>query len=248
MQLIVLGCYSPYPPADGACSGYLLQNENLNCMLDCGHGTFAQLQKYINFRELHTLIITHFHPDHYADIHALRQAFLGAFRDGSRKDPLIVYAPSKPEVHYEELSSWRDVFITIPLEEAMLRENKFGNIGFNFFPTNHPMPCFGVRVNMGKKIFTYTSDTAWASDLIEQCQDSNILLAEASLRETDMSYASKGHLTAKQAGLLAQKSAAKKLILTHLWPEYNLNQLKREAEVSFDGPVELAQMGKVYSI
>lgn len=248
MQLTVLGCYSPYAPANGACNGYLVQNDGLNFMLDCGHGAFAQLQKYINFRELHALIISHFHPDHYADIHAIRHAFQGALRDGSRTNPLIVYAPSEPHAICEEINSWKEVFVTIPLEDAMLRENKFGDLKFGFFPTNHPMPCFGVTVNTKTEKFTYTSDTAWALDIIEQCAGSDVVLVEASLREVDIAYTNKGHLTAKQAGLLAQKSQAKKLILTHLWPEYNFNQLIREAEVSFDGPVELAEMGKMFII
>lgn len=248
MQLTILGCYAPYAPAHGACSSYLVQSDDLNFMLDCGHGAFAQLQKHINYRDLHALVISHFHPDHYADLHAVRHAFAGAIRDGSRTDPLIVYAPSEPQKNYEEINSWRDVFITIPLEDAMLRENKFGNLNFDFFPTNHPMPCFGVTVNTTMGRFTYTSDTAWSSDIVKQCQGSNVILAEASLREADIAYTNKGHLTASQAGILAQKALAKKLILTHFWPEYNLNQLKREAEASFDGPVELAEMGKIFEI
>ena len=132
MKLTVLGCYGPYAPAAGACSGYLLQNDGFNLMLDCGHGAFAYLQKYINFRELHALVISHFHPDHYADIYAVRHALVGAFQDGSRKDPLVVYMPLEPKSIFDEISSWRDVFITIPLEDAMLRRNKFGTLIVDF--------------------------------------------------------------------------------------------------------------------
>lgn len=248
MQVTVLGCYSPYAPAQGACSGYLIQSDGLNLMLDCGNGSFAQLQRHLDFRELHALVISHFHPDHYGDIHGIRHAFSGAIRDGSRSNPLIVYAPKKPGEIFEEITSWRDVFATIPLEDAMLRENRFGNIKLNFFPTNHPMPCFGTRITSGRKSFTYTSDTAWLPALIDQCRESDLILAEASLLDVDQEYTTKGHLTAQQAGLLAQKAQGKRLILTHFWPEYNLKQLQREAEVSFDGPVELAKMGKTFTI
>ncbi|NLT94090.1 MAG: MBL fold metallo-hydrolase [Clostridia bacterium] len=248
MQLTVLGCYGPYAPAGGACSSYLVQNEGFNLMLDCGHGAFSYLQKFINFRELHALVISHFHPDHYADIYAVRQAFSGAFQDGSRTNPLIVYAPMEPKPFFEEISSWRQEFITIPLEDAMLRRNKFGNLKVDFFPTNHPMPCFGVSASVGTCKLTYTADTAWSLDIVEQCADSSLVLAEASLREADMAYTKKGHLTAGQAGSLAQRAKAKKLVLTHFWPEYNPFQLKREAEVTFDGPVELAEMGKTFIV
>jgi len=248
MQLTILGCYAPYAPALGACSGYLVQNDGLNIMLDCGHGTFAQLQSYVDFRKLHALFISHFHPDHYVDVYAIRHAFSGALRDGTRMDPLIVYAPSEPQSIFDEISNWRDVFITIPLEDAMLRENRLGNVDLSFFRTTHPMPCFGVKISSEGKKFTYTSDTAWTNSLVSQCLDTNIILAESSLMEKDIDHTNKGHMTAKQSGLLAQKALTEKLILTHFWPEYNLNQLKREAETSFDGLVELAQMGKVFKI
>jgi ribonuclease BN (tRNA processing enzyme) len=246
LKLTILGCYAPYAPKEGACNSYLIQSDNLNIMVDCGHGAFAQLQRYINFRDVHTLVITHFHPDHYADIHAVRHAFSGALRDGSRTDPLIVYAPSEPALIFEEINNWRDVFITIPIEDAIHRENKFGLVRLNFFPTSHPMPTFGVKIIKDDKVFTYTSDTALNNNLVDECMGSKIILAEASLRDTDIAYTNKGHMTAKQAGLLAQKVYAEKLILTHFWPEYNLHQLKREAEVSFDGNVNLAEMGKTF--
>ncbi|MFZ5942764.1 MAG: MBL fold metallo-hydrolase [Bacillota bacterium] len=243
MKITILGCYAPYAPAGGACSGYLFQMENFNLMVDCGHGAFAQLQNHINFRELHTLVITHFHPDHYADIHAARHAFAGAIRDGSRSDPLIVYAPTEPSHIYQEISQWRDVFITIPLEDAMLRKNKFGRVKVDFFPTEHTLPTFGTRIIDGNKVVVYTSDTAWTTNLADECQGSNILITEASLREADIAHTIKGHMTAQQAGLLAQKSDSGRLLLTHFWPEYNLYQLKREAEVNYEGEVELAQVG-----
>ncbi|MFZ7102276.1 MAG: MBL fold metallo-hydrolase [Peptococcaceae bacterium] len=248
MQITILGCYAPYAPAGGACSGYLIQSNNFNIMLDCGHGAFAQLQKHLDFRKLHALVITHFHPDHYADIHAVRHGFMGAMRDGSRKEPLIVYVPSQPDQVFDEINGWRDVFITIPLEDAMLRDNKFTNVRLNFFPTSHPLPTFGVKINSNNKKLTYTADTAWTSQLVEECRDSNMVIAEASLREADIVHTNKGHMTASQAGKLAQMARAERVSLTHFWPEYNLNQLRREAEVSFEGEVELAEMNKIFTI
>lgn len=248
MHLTILGCFSPYAPANGACSGYLIQKDGLNIMLDCGHGAFAQLQRYINFRHLNALIISHFHPDHYADIHAIRHAISGAMRDGSRTERLIVYCPTEPKKNFEEISGWQDVFMTIPLEEAVQQEKVFGKINLEFFPTNHSITCFGVSLVADGKKITYTSDTAWAPEIVQYSSASDVILAEASLREVDIAYTSKGHLTAGQAATIAQMARAKSLILTHLWPEYNLIQLKREAEANFDGPVELAEMGKVFNV
>ena len=55
-------------------------------------------------------------------------------------------------------------------------------------------------------------------------------------------------MTAKQAGMLGRDALVKRLVITHFWPEFNLYQLQREAEVGFEGPVEFAEMGKVFQI
>lgn len=248
MKITILGCYGPYAPAEGACSGYLIQSEDLNIMLDCGHGTFAQLQKHLDFRKLDALAITHFHPDHYADIHALRHGFLGAMKDGSREKPLPVYIPTQPLAVFEEINKWQDVFTVIPLEEGMTKEHKIGKMELIFFPTSHPLPTFGIRISSANRIMSYTADTAWTRQLVLNCKGSNVVLAEASLREADIAYTTKGHMTASQAGKLAQMADAEKLILTHFWPQYNLNQLQREAEIGFEGVIELAQMEKVFQV
>jgi len=43
MQLALLGCYGPYPPAGGACSGYLVSEDGYNLLLDCGNGVMSRL-------------------------------------------------------------------------------------------------------------------------------------------------------------------------------------------------------------
>ena len=248
LKLTILGCYGPYAPKDGACSGYLIESQNIKLMLDCGHGAFAQLQKFINFRDLHCLVISHFHPDHYGDIHGIRHAFKGSIRDGSRQNPLVVYAPSNPAHLFEEISSWVDTFVVIPIEDTLSKTNPVGDLKIRFFPTNHPLVTYGVQAEFKNKTITYTSDTGWDSALIDICWQSDLLLTEASLRNVDIAFADKGHMTAKQAGILGQKSQAKKLVITHFWPEFNLYQLKREAEVGYEAQVDLAQMGKTFIV
>ena len=46
VELTILGNYGPYATAQGACSGYLLNADGFQIMLDCGNGSFSKLQKY----------------------------------------------------------------------------------------------------------------------------------------------------------------------------------------------------------
>ena len=63
MELTVLGCSGSYGshPA-GPCSGYLLREGDTAIWLDCGNGTFPNLQQHIDPAELSAVVITHEHP------------------------------------------------------------------------------------------------------------------------------------------------------------------------------------------
>lgn len=118
VELTVLGNYGPYPAAQGACSGYLLNVNGFYIMLDCGNGSFSKLQKYADYTKLGILFLSHLHPDHYCDIYCLRQALKYQMREGIRKDPLFVYLPEGPEEIAAQIRQWDDVFTVVSLEEA----------------------------------------------------------------------------------------------------------------------------------
>jgi ribonuclease BN (tRNA processing enzyme) len=55
-----------------------------------------------------------------------------------------------------------------------------------------------------------------------------------------------GHMTAAQAGQLAARAGASRLLLTHLLAGVAAEDLLRNAETSFPGPVRLASEGYVF--
>jgi len=247
VDLTVLGSYGPYATAQGACSGYLLNVDGFQIMLDCGNGTFSKLQKYGDYSKLGVLFVSHLHPDHYCDIYCLRQALKYQMKAGLRKEPLYVYLPEGPAHLVEEFQQWDDVFTVVSLAEASAAVNDFNLFQLRFFPVQHQVPAYGVQFSVGDaRLLTYTGDTGWFSALEQYCANSAFLLAEASLREFELAERGDAHMTARQAALLAQNSDAQCLILTHFFPEANLHQLQREAEQLFDRRIYLASSGKKY--
>lgn len=247
VELTVLGNYGPYATAQGACSGYLLNIDGFQIMLDCGNGSFSKLQKYTDYTQLGILVLSHLHPDHYCDIYCMRQALRYQMQEGKRKEPLFVYLPEGPEELVNEIKQWDDVFTVVCLTEAKCALNDFNLFQLGFFSVQHQIPAYGVQFNIGQeRLFTYTGDTGWFPALEEYCQNSHFLLAEASLREYELAKLGANHMTARQAATLAQNSGAKNLILTHFFPEANLHQLQREAEQNFDGKIYMSATGKKY--
>jgi ribonuclease BN (tRNA processing enzyme) len=57
-----------------------------------------------------------------------------------------------------------------------------------------------------------------------------------------------GHMNGEQAGEVARRAGAQRLLLTHVgpWPERNAENLRRARE-RFGGEVELVEAGAAYS-
>ena len=247
VELTILGNYGAYAPVNGACSGYLLNIDGYQIMLECGNGAFSKALKYTDASKLGMVIISHLHPDHYSDLYCLRQALKYQMREGLRTEPVILYLPEGPEHLMTEFKSWDDVFMVVELKDAQQAVNDFGLFQLAFFSVQHQIPTYGVQVFVsGEKVLTYTSDTGWYPYLETSCRDSRYILAEASLKEYELAERGDTHMTARQAAVLAQNSGTQNLILTHFFPEYNLNQIRREAEAHFDGKLYMSATGKKY--
>jgi ribonuclease BN (tRNA processing enzyme) len=93
----------------------------------------------------------------------------------------------------------------------------------------------------------YTGDTGWNDSLTGFAEGCDLLLCEASLFNKFKGRV-EGHLTAGEAGLIAEKAAVKQLVLCH-FPHYGIiADLIREAEEVYSGKVEPAEPGSVYDL
>lgn len=92
-----------------------------------------------------------------------------------------------------------------------------------------------TRVVKGKKI-TYVADTKYCSNAIKLADDSDLLISEAVYTEKLKDKAEEyRHLTAKEAGMIANQSNSKRLILTHFSQRYKTTQdIENEARDIFD--------------
>ncbi|MFZ5642020.1 MAG: MBL fold metallo-hydrolase [Bacillota bacterium] len=250
MRITVLGCWAPYPKAGGACSGYVLQDGAANVVIDMGNGSFSNLCQRFNFRTVRAVILTHLHPDHCADIECLRHALEGAMRDGSHKQgPVPLLLPKEPAevagaIGGKSQKAFQKIFIEdLPLEEVppgiKARVYNVGPVRYYLLPGQHSLPSYSVGVE-GSGYLVYTGDTAPTEDLALFAEKADILLCEASGYDTDQDYLRGVHMTARQAGELARKARAKELIITHFYPEYDLEKLRAEAAEGYKNNVEIA--------
>ena len=64
----VLGKSPSWQDADGACTGYLVEEAGVRLLLDCGSGVFAKLRGAVDYHAVDAVLITHLHADHFLDL------------------------------------------------------------------------------------------------------------------------------------------------------------------------------------
>lgn len=90
----------------------------------------------------------------------------------------------------------------------------------------------------GRKI-TYISDTSYCKNCIRLAENADLVISEASfaskLKDKAEQYK---HLTAKEAGLIANQANAKKLVLTHISQRYKTSEeVEEDARSVFDNVI-----------
>jgi ribonuclease BN (tRNA processing enzyme) len=234
VELTVLGCSGSYgSPAGGACSGYLVRAGTSVLWIDCGNGSFANLQQHVNPADLTAVVITHVHPDHCVDLYGLH--VMNTY--GLERTGLPVYAAEGVEQGLQGLvGTWDDTFDWRLVADGDRAEVDGANLRFS--RTAHPPPTVAVEVEHDGKRLVYSSDTgaAWSCEVFGTGAD--LVLCEATYQHDDIRAPI--HLSARQAGEMARAARARNLMLTHLWPTIDPIASVEEGSEAFGNPVVLA--------
>lgn len=247
MRITVLGAGAAYARAGGACAGFLVQHDAVNVWLDAGNGSFSNLQKHLHHRDVDALVLSHNHADHLSD--AL--PFMYALGFDPIDEPKVVPLYATTDVVKALSGSLGDVSRSIFEKVFDIRSVsdpfEVGTLAFEPFRTKHPPPTWGFRITNNDRTAVYTADTAWFDELPELCRGADLLICEATFVE-GAEASPDIHLWATEAGRVAQEAEAKKLVLTHVWPTFDVEQAVHEASTAYSGPIEAAAEGKVYHL
>ena len=206
MDLTVLGCSGSYgAPGGGACSGYLVRAGGTAVWIDCGNGTFANLQRHIAVEDIDGVVITHGHPDHSVDIYGLHVLL----RYGLGRRGLPVYTPEGLEPELRHLvRDWGDTFDWLEVGDG--DRTKLGDVELAFSRTDHPPPTVAVEVIGDDKRLVYTADTNTNWTVGAFAPGADLVLSEATyLHATKPAPI---HLSAREAGEAAREAGARKLL------------------------------------
>ena len=259
MQVTVLGKSPSWQDAAGACSGYLVQEGELQLLLDCGNGVFSKLRSAIDYRSIGEVLISHLHADHFLDLVPFSYALANAVRNGEPGNgsgvvharPSLRVPAGGHEVLRRIVGSWGSAdLIDDAFEITEYRPDDvltLGPLQVRFREVPHFIRSHAVELASEARDLcsapTALPTRRWSSSL----KDADVLMVEATL-PTPEQGPERGHMTPREAGEHGAAAHARRLVLTHYSDEMDPSWAAAEAADSYGGGVELAYEGAVYDL
>ena len=260
----MLGKSPGWQDADGACSGYLVEDGETCLLVDCGSGVFSKLRGVRDYVDLDAIVITHMHPDHYFDLVPFACALTWGPRghggrrpdDGGPRPPRLLVPPDASALlHTMAVAGGQPQLLVGAFDVAeydIEQPARIGALDLRFQPVPHYVPANAVelRCASGGRV-TFGADHGPTDALDDFAAQTDLLFLEATLPqapETEDDDDPRGHLTAGEAGEHAARCRARRLVLTHISDELDGEHALAQARRSFDGPIELAREGAVYHL
>lgn len=241
MNLTILGCSGSYPGPGSACSGYLVEGAGTRLWLDAGSGTLANLQRHIDLDALDGIVLTHAHPDHWADV----LSYQVVVRYIRKRTGVPVFGPADLLALVEgvagDVGPEFDWTVTDDGSTASV-----GGLALTFSRTDHPGTTLAVRIEGDGAALGYSADTGPGWSLPALGPGLDLALVEATYEpEWD---GPPYHLTATSAGEQARAAGARRLVLTHLQPEVDAARSAALGTEAFGAPVEMASIDARYEV
>jgi ribonuclease BN (tRNA processing enzyme) len=241
MRLTVLGGCGAWPAAGQACSGYLVEHDGFRLLIDPGYATLPQLLRSTSAESIDAVIVSHGHPDHCADLNPLLRARV---LSTDTPPPLPVYTlPSAlgPVLALDE-PGMLDTYIDLRNFNAGDRLT-IGPLGVGTWALPHFVPNAGLRLTAAGQTLAYTGDCGPSEDLEVLASDADVFLAEASFADRMPARFAGNLSTAVQAGQVATRAGAGRLLLAHLWPGSDPAAAIEAAHSEYRGETTVASQG-----
>ena len=258
MELTILGSGSAVITKKRVSASVMLKAGKNLLLFDCGWGAPLNiLRAGFDIQKIDHILISHPHADHMGSlINILQSIFVSGlfYPKTKRVKPLYLHGYSgfkkdldalikimSPELKMGKLTFAIKVF------ECTANKRKIDNLQIQAQEVKHFPDEFhsvAFRVDYLKKSFVYSGDCGYDKNLIKLAKNADLAAIEATINPD---YYQKfgpfpNHLSANEAGLIAQKAKIKKIVLFHLYDKlkYAGNRTKAVKE-NFKGEVIISK-------
>lgn len=238
------------PDADRSCTCILLEAPKERILIDIGSGAYRRLaEEKIDIHSVNYIFITHFHPDHIGDL----VSFLFALRNIRTEKPqerLQIWGPKglKNFVRAMETAYGRwiqDSSMNVKFNELGRRLLDFPGFRVLWNKVIHKSESVAYRFEIGNNAISFSGDSGYCPELIRICKEADLAILECSHADE---YAVEGHLSPSLSAKIAHEAQAKKMVLTHFYPDAVKSDLESVARKFFSGEIILAKDGMSISL
>jgi len=246
-----LGTGTIIPAVDRSCSSILMQTPKERILKDIGAGTLRRMaEQNIDLQKITYIFLTHFHPDHVADLIPFLFALRNLPDNPESTEMLRVWGPRGLLNYIRGMEQAYGRWVQNPAEKIKfyeLRRRLLDFPGFRLIWNRviHKNESVGFRFEIGGKVVAYSGDSGYCQELIRLCREADVAILECSHADE---FAVEGHLSPSLAAKIAESAGTKKLILTHFYPDAAKSDIESVAKKYFSGEVVLASDGYQFSL
>ena len=249
LRLTVLGSGTAVPHPRRSSSAHWLEADGGTLLLDIsGPAIHRMAEENLDWANLDAVWVSHFHLDHVGGLAPFLFGTKHAPQTQARRKPLTVFGPRGTEKllrRFDEAGDYKIFTQPFPLEVRELAPRTefdiFDSLRAETFSTPHTSESLTVRLTAtdGTAV-VYTSDTGFTEALAGFARAADLFLMECSFFR---SKPVRTHLELEDAMRLARLSGARRVMLAHLYPEWDGVDIADEARKFWDGEVIEARDG-----
>jgi len=247
MDVIILGSGTAIPMNDRASPSIAVEVDGSCLLFDMGPGALRHLTRAgIDYERVERIFLTHFHPDHTADlIH-----FMFASRNPAvlgRRRPFTVTGPPGTGRLVETLQAAYPNWLTLPPHMMGIEERDmgrcsrrdYGDVAVITTPAAHTSSSLAYRVEDRRgKAVVYSGDTEFCDALVDLARGADLLILESSFPDGE---GCAGHLTPSLAGRMASMAGVRRLVLVHFYPECLRTDAASQCRKTYSGELTLGE-------
>jgi ribonuclease Z len=271
LKITLLGTGIPNPDINAFGTSTMIEAGDERVLIDCGRGTVIRLsQMGFPLGHTDTVILSHYHSDHYSGIFDLLMTGTIQQPFSNRGGPLNVFGP--PGIEDIAEGAW---IATRPDRDIRVADNEIdpehmrivphvyvegivydrGGLKIIAIEVDHGefiRPAYAFRVEYAGHVFVHSHDTRYNENLISQAHGADVFVHEVAAATSETiaknpraKIAIDHHATPREVGRVFAQTKPKLAMLTHLVllpPDpMPINRVTAELAEEYDGMVLVAE-------